>query len=145
MRNRSEVGVADDEISDLADVFSVLGDPGRLRLLYALRDGEVSVGALSTLTGKSDSAVSHALQLLRAHRIVRVRREGRRAYYRLDDPHVQMLLEVARSHAEHSELQHPERSAPPGEAAAPEPGGTAEGPGPAPAASASPTSEEVAS
>ena len=65
MRNRSEVGVADDEISDLADVFSVLGDPGRLRLLYALRDGEVSVGALSTLTGQSDSAVSHALQLLR--------------------------------------------------------------------------------
>ena len=57
---------------------------------------------------------------------------------------VQMLLEVARSHAEHSELQHPERSAPPG-AAAPEPDGTAEGPGPAPAASASPTSEEVAS
>lgn len=97
------------EIADLADVFSLLGDPSRLRLLFALREGEVSVGELSTLTGQSDSAVSHALQLLRAHRIVRVRREGRRAFYRLDDPHVRMLLEVALTHTGHSELQHPER------------------------------------
>jgi ArsR family transcriptional regulator, lead/cadmium/zinc/bismuth-responsive transcriptional repressor len=98
-------------ILDLADVFSLLGDPGRLRLLFALRAGEVSVGELSALTGQSDSAVSHALQLLRAHRIVRARREGRRAYYRLDDPHVRMLLEVALTHMGHSTLQHPERGA----------------------------------
>ena len=110
MSNRSDVEVRSAEIADLADVFSLLGDPSRLRLLFALRGGEVSVGELSTLTGQSDSAVSHALQLLRAHRIVRVRREGRRAFYRLDDPHVRMLLEVALTRTEHSELQHPERS-----------------------------------
>lgn len=109
MSKRSDVEVRGAEIADLADVFSLLGDPSRLRLLFALREGEVSVGELSTLTGQSDSAVSHALQLLRAHRIVRVRREGRRAFYRLDDPHVRMLLEVALTHTEHSELQHPER------------------------------------
>lgn len=109
MSNRSDDAVRAAEIADLADVFSLLGDPSRLRLLFALREGEVSVGELSTLTGQSDSAVSHALQLLRAHRIVRVRREGRRAFYRLDDPHVRMLLEVALTHTEHSELQHPER------------------------------------
>lgn len=101
--------VAEAEIADLADVFSLLGDPGRLRLLFALREDEVSVGELSERTGQSDSAVSHALQLLRAHRIVRARREGRRAFYRLDDPHVRTLLDVALRHTEHTELRHPER------------------------------------
>ena len=42
-------------------------------------------------------------KLLRAHRIVAVRREGRRAFYRLDDPHVRMLLELAISHTAHSD------------------------------------------
>ncbi|MGP5376556.1 hypothetical protein ACTXM8_11265, partial [Brachybacterium alimentarium] len=45
----------------------------------------------------------------RAHRIVAVRRAGRRAFYRLDDPHVRLLLELAISHAAHSDMQHPER------------------------------------
>ncbi|WP_193104148.1 helix-turn-helix transcriptional regulator [Brachybacterium sp. FME24] len=98
------------DVTDLADIFSLLGDPGRLRLLLALRDGEVSVGELSAATGQSDSAVSHALQLLRAHRIVAVRRAGRRAYYRLDDPHVRLLLDVTLHHAEHSEMEHPEKT-----------------------------------
>lgn len=99
----------DRAVEDLADVFSLLGDPGRLRLLLALGDGEVRVGDLSRATGRSDSGVSHALQLLRAHRIVAVRREGRRAFYRLDDPHVQGLLELALDHTRHSALEHPER------------------------------------
>lgn len=99
-------------VLDLADVFSLLGDPGRLRLLLALRGGEVSVGELSDTTGQSHSGVSHALQLLRAHRIVAVRREGRRAYYRLDDPHVRQLLDLALSHTRHSAMVHPERQAP---------------------------------
>ncbi|MGO1284382.1 MAG: ArsR/SmtB family transcription factor [Brachybacterium sp.] len=99
----------DRAVEDLADVFSLLGDPSRLRLLLALREGGVSVGELSRATGQSDSGVSHALQLLRAHRIVAVRREGRRAFYRLDDPHVRMLLDLALSHTEHSALEHPER------------------------------------
>lgn len=101
---------ATDEILDLADVFSLLGDPGRLRLLLALREDEVGVRELAEVSGQSESAVSHALQLLRAHRIVAVRREGRRAYYRLDDPHVRTLLDVALRHAEHSEMHHPERA-----------------------------------
>lgn len=111
MRASSDVP-SERTVLDLADVFSLLGDPGRLRLLLALRGGEVSVGELSDLTGQSDSAVSHALQLLRAHRIVAVRREGRRAFYRLDDPHVARLLDLALSHTRHSAMDHPERRAP---------------------------------
>ncbi|WP_394215527.1 ArsR/SmtB family transcription factor [Brachybacterium vulturis] len=96
-------------VADVADVFSLLGDPARLRLLLALLEGELCVSDLAAVTEHSESAVSHALKLLRAHRIVAVRREGRRAFYRLDDPHVRMLLDLAVSHAAHSRMEHPER------------------------------------
>ncbi|RCS90309.1 transcriptional regulator [Brachybacterium alimentarium] len=96
-------------MADLADVFSLLGDPSRLGLLIALLEEELCVSDLAQVTQHSESSVSHALKLLRAHRIVAVRRAGRRAFYRLDDPHVRLLLELAISHAAHSDMQHPER------------------------------------
>jgi DNA-binding transcriptional ArsR family regulator len=101
---------ADADIVDTAEVFSLLADPGRLRLLTVLRDGEASVGQLATLAGMSESATSHALRLLRAHRIVQARRAGRMAYYRLADAHVRVLLDTALEHAGHSGLVHPERT-----------------------------------
>ncbi|ATG55417.1 ArsR family transcriptional regulator [Brachybacterium ginsengisoli] len=100
---------APEETADLADVFSLLGDPSRLGLLIALRDAELCVSDLAQATDHSESSVSHALKLLRAHRIVAVRRVGRRAFYRLDDPHVRLLLELAMTHTAHSDMQHPER------------------------------------
>ncbi|MGX7679652.1 ArsR/SmtB family transcription factor [Jatrophihabitans sp. DSM 45814] len=99
----------DRDITDTADVFGLLADPGRLRLLIALRLGEQNVGQLADLSGLSESATSHALRLLRAHRVVEVRRDGRMAIYRLADVHVSELLEIALAHAEHTELIHPER------------------------------------
>ncbi|WP_051113975.1 ArsR/SmtB family transcription factor, partial [Actinopolymorpha alba] len=75
----------DTDVVDTADVFSLLADPGRLRLLVALLDGELCVCDLAAVTGLSESSTSHALRLLRAHRVVSVRRDGRMAYYRLDD------------------------------------------------------------
>lgn len=98
------------DIVDAAEVFSLLADPGRLRLLTVLRAGEASVGQLAELAGMSESATSHALRLLRAHRIVQARRAGRMAYYRLADAHVRVLLDTALEHAGHSGLLHPERT-----------------------------------
>jgi DNA-binding transcriptional ArsR family regulator len=103
-------GPTDTDISDAADVFGLLSDAGRLRLLAALRHGEASVGRLAELAGMSESATSHALRLLRAHRVVQVRRAGRMAFYRLADRHVQVLLDTAFAHAEHSVIVHPERT-----------------------------------
>ncbi|WP_084148447.1 ArsR/SmtB family transcription factor [Brachybacterium phenoliresistens] len=97
---------ADPAVRDAADVFSLLGDPGRLRLLLALRAGEHSVHELAELSAQSDSAASHALKLLRAHRVVSARREGRRVHYALADPHVRTLLDVALAHIEHAVPQH---------------------------------------
>ncbi|MFG1977282.1 ArsR/SmtB family transcription factor [Nonomuraea fuscirosea] len=98
-----------EDLTDTADVFGLLADPNRLRLLVALLDGELCVCDLAAVTGQSESAVSHALRLLRAHRIVAARRAGRMAYYRLEDPHVRMLLDLALAHTEHTEALHPER------------------------------------
>lgn len=100
---------AERDLADTAEVFGLLSDPGRLRLLLGLLDGELCVCDLAAVSGMSESAVSHALRLLRAHRVVAARRSGRMAYYRLDDAHVRMLLDLAVAHIEHSEVMHPER------------------------------------
>jgi len=89
-------------VEDLGATFGLLADPGRLRLLMALLDGEMCVCDLALACGQSESGVSHALRLLRAHRVVTVRRSGRRAFYRLADGHVRMLLDLALTHHEHA-------------------------------------------
>ena len=98
-----------EDVVELADVFSLLGDPGRLRLLMSLLEGgEMCVCDLAATAAMSESSVSHALRLLRAHRIVSVSRRGRMAYYRLDDGHVRMLLDLGLTHTGHSVAIHPE-------------------------------------
>ena len=97
--------VATAQIADIAELFALLGDPHRLRLLTSLRDaptGELCVSDLALAVVSSESAVSHALRLLRAHQVVTVRRSGRHAYYSLADAHVRQLLDVALAHADHS-------------------------------------------
>jgi len=90
-------------IAELARVFLLLGEPGRLRLLTSLLEaGELCVCELAAAAGMSESSASHALRLLRAARIVSVQRRGRMAYYRLDDGHVRMVLELALTHASHT-------------------------------------------
>ena len=82
-------------------VFALLADPGRLRLLISLLEGgELCVCDLAAAAGMGESAASHALRLLRAHRVVKVRRAGRMAYYSLTDGHVRMLLDVALAHVQ---------------------------------------------
>jgi len=64
-------------VQSVAEVFKLLGDPTRVRLLDTLTHGERCVCDLAALVGQSESAVSHQLRLLRAARLVRVRRAGR--------------------------------------------------------------------
>jgi DNA-binding transcriptional ArsR family regulator len=98
-------------VEELAQVFGLLADAGRLRVITALLEGgEMCVCDIAAACGHSESAVSHALRLLRAHRVVRVRRSGRMAYYRLDDSHVRMLLDLALVHIGHKgETDEPRR------------------------------------
>lgn len=80
-------------------LLKAVADPTRLRLLSALNTGELCVCDLAAVVGISESAVSHQLRLLRAHRLVAFRKEGRIAYYRLLDHHVTVLIGSALDHA----------------------------------------------
>lgn len=82
----------------LTETFKLLGDPTRLKIILALKEEELCVCDLATLLGVSRSAVSHQLRLLRSLRLVKLRREGKIAYYSLEDTHVSELLEVALEH-----------------------------------------------
>ena len=87
-------------VQSVADTFRVLGDPTRVRILDALGEGELCVQDLAARIGISESAVSHQLRLLRTMRLVRVRREGRLAFYAVDDHHILELLRQARTHVQ---------------------------------------------
>lgn len=89
-----------ESVDALAEVFKLLGDPTRVRILDALTHGERCVCDLAALVGLSESAISHQLRLLRSSRLVRVRRSGRLAFYSLDDHHVVGLLHDTRKHIE---------------------------------------------
>ena len=90
-------------VDAIAEVFKLLGDPTRVRLVDALTHGERCVCDLAKLVGLSESAVSHQLRLLRAAHLVRVRRAGRLAFYSLDDHHVVGLVHDTRKHVEEHE------------------------------------------
>lgn len=90
----------DKTIQALTDIFQVLGDPTRLRMLEALSHEEKCVGDLAAHLGLTESAVSHQLRLLRSARVVRGRREGRMVYYALDDRHVLALFRQGLRHVQ---------------------------------------------
>lgn len=92
---------AEGDLLDVAEVFALLSDRARLRLIAILTGRELCVCDLAAASGMSESATSHALRILRAHRVVRVRRSGRMAFYSLADDHVRQLVGIALAHVAH--------------------------------------------
>lgn len=91
------------ESKDLAEMFRLLGDPTRIRILYALLEaGELCVCDIASTVNTSETKVSQAMRLLRSAGSVRNRRDGRNIYYRLDDAHVETLLDLSRKHIAHA-------------------------------------------
>ena len=91
------------EVEALAEVFKLLGDPKRARILFALLEaGELCVCDLAATVDMTETSVSQAMRLLRTGGIVRNRREGRIVYYRLDDDQVRTLLQLSRAHVAHT-------------------------------------------
>ena len=108
---------SDEELLLSAELFKILSEPARLRILAALAAavracrakgeltgsevspaGELCVCDLSALLEASPSAVSHQLRILRAARLVKTRREGKNVFYTLDDDHVETLLTQTSAH-----------------------------------------------
>lgn len=84
------------------EVFAMLADATRVRIVLALRDGEMSVNELAERVGKPQSAVSQHLAKMRLARMVSTRQEGTRVYYRLENEHARQLVADAIFQAEHS-------------------------------------------
>ncbi len=80
------------QTAELAEVFHLLGDATRLRLVLACLAAPVSVSALAERVGASPSLVSHHLRLLRAARIVRAERRGKQVFYSAADAHIRAVL-----------------------------------------------------
>lgn len=94
---------ADDESIDLAvEVFRMLADATRVRLLVALLDGELPVTTLAERVSKPAPAVSQHLAKLRLARLVVTRRSGTQVFYRVESDHVRQLVRDAVHHAEHA-------------------------------------------
>lgn len=93
--------IPEDDIVDISEIFKLLGDPSRMRIVAALRIRELCVGDLSALMEISMSGVSHQLRLLKKSRIVKTRREGKMIYYALDDEHIEQLIDIALRHIRH--------------------------------------------
>ena len=94
--------VAPEAVQGLADTFSALGDPTRVRILDVLSHGELCVCDLAAVLSLSQSAVSHQLRLLRGLRLVRPRRDGRVVFYSLDDQHIMSIFRQTLQHVEES-------------------------------------------
>ena len=92
--------VTPDAVQGLAETFSALADPTRVRILDALSHGELCVCDLAAVLGVSQSAVSHQLRLLRGIRLVKPRREGRIVFYSLDDQHIISIFRQTLQHVE---------------------------------------------
>ena len=89
---------ASEELQGMGAYFKILGDPTRLKILYALYKGELCVCDLSVTMGMTVSAVSHQLSVLRQAHLVTFRREGKIVFYKLHDDHVKRILHSLRVH-----------------------------------------------
>jgi len=86
------------EVAGLSEIFKVLGDETRTRVLYLLAQRELCVCDLAAILDMSLPAVSHHLRLLKAMRLVRNRRDGKMVYYSLADDHILHIIHEAQEH-----------------------------------------------
>ncbi|MFD2728073.1 ArsR/SmtB family transcription factor [Enterococcus camelliae] len=90
------------EFDRVSQIFKLLSDVTRLKILLLLEEGELNVTAIATHLDMEQSAVSHQLKLLRENHIVKNRREGKAILYSLDDAHVLTILTKTFDHVRHN-------------------------------------------
>ena len=88
----------DSSFSNISDIFKVLGDKTRLKILYALSMKELCVCDLCSLLNMEQSAISHQLRLLRNMKLVKFRKDGKIVYYSLFDSHIMNLIKMGVLH-----------------------------------------------
>nr|WP_196591252.1 metalloregulator ArsR/SmtB family transcription factor [Pectinatus frisingensis] len=103
MVNKSKLHLLDNATTvRLSETFKLLGDPTRIKILTILSNDEMCVCDIAATLQMGQSAISHQLRLLRGARLVKFRREGKEAWYSLDDNHVVVLLNQGLQHILHN-------------------------------------------
>ena len=88
------------ELYDLAELFKVFGDSTRIKVLYLLVNRELCVNDIANELAMTPSSISHQLRVLKQHRLVKFRRDGKTVYYSLADEHVETILNQGLEHIE---------------------------------------------
>jgi ArsR family transcriptional regulator, lead/cadmium/zinc/bismuth-responsive transcriptional repressor len=86
------------EVTGLSEIFKVLGDETRTKILYVLAHKELCVCDIAAILEMSLPAISHHLRLLKALRLVKYHRDGKMVYYSLDDEHILNMIRQAQEH-----------------------------------------------
>ncbi|WP_240343934.1 metalloregulator ArsR/SmtB family transcription factor [Paenibacillus sp. SYP-B3998] len=94
--------ITDDTAVNLSDVFKALGDPTRIKIIYALLQSELCVHDITLVLEMGQSAVSHQLRYLRNLRIVKRRKVGKTVFYSLDDSHIEQIFSQTLQHIKHT-------------------------------------------
>lgn len=97
---RSEA-ISDEDAQQVSEIFKLLGDTTRLKILHALSKRDLCVCDIAAVVNMGQSAVSHQLRLLRSSRLVKYRKEGKMVWYSLDDSHIAALLTQGIEHIQH--------------------------------------------
>jgi len=92
----------DVDVEKVANLFKVLADETRLKIVHLLSQKELKVGSIAQTLDLTPSNVSHHLRLLRNARLVKHRRDGKMIYYSLDDDHVDAIIDQGFKHASHT-------------------------------------------
>ena len=87
-----------DEIEDVSNLFKVLGDPTRAKILYTLEENELNVTEICECVDMNKSAVSHQLRILRNSKLVKARKDGKEVYYSFDDEHISTIFKFGLEH-----------------------------------------------
>ncbi|HHW36209.1 MAG TPA: helix-turn-helix transcriptional regulator [Bacillales bacterium] len=97
--NRIQNDMQNKDLSNIALVFKALADENRVKIAYALcQDEELCVCDVANIIGATVATASHHLRTLKSHGIVKYRKEGKLAFYSLDDEHVKQLIEISLAH-----------------------------------------------
>ncbi|MBQ0004846.1 MAG: winged helix-turn-helix transcriptional regulator [Clostridiales bacterium] len=93
--------IGEEELLDLAELFKMFSDSTRIKILYALFDGEKNVSEICDEIQMNQSAVSHQLKLLKSSKLIGSRRDGKAVIYSLADDHVKTIIAMGKEHIEH--------------------------------------------
>ena len=97
--HRIQGSLENENLSSVARIFSALANENRVKITYALcQSNELCVCDIATIIGSSVATASHHLRILHKQEIVKYRKEGKLAFYSLDDEHIRALMTITLAH-----------------------------------------------